>query len=110
MKWGMLGSNGEEPSSHNTKIRKRVILRRGDAPHLTQVARAAFPPGEKAAAHAHPDMWELFICEEGSGVLKINNDEIKLSPGTWVLVEPGDTHEVENHTAGRLVLSVIGIE
>ena len=110
MKWGSLASIGDEPVSHNAKIKKRVILRRGEVPHLTQIARASFPPGEIAPAHVHPDMWELFICETGEGTITINDGEIKLSPGTWVLVEPGDTHEISSSKGSQLILSVFGLE
>jgi hypothetical protein len=48
MKWGNLNRVGEEAISHNANIKKRVVLRKGDVPHLTQFARATFPPGEVA--------------------------------------------------------------
>ena len=110
MKSGSLASTTEEPVSHNARLRKRVIVRGGEVPHLTQVARSSFPCGESAPAHVHPDMWEIFICEEGTGFLIVNGHPIALTPGTWVLVEPGEVHEVRSSADNHLILSVIGLE
>jgi quercetin dioxygenase-like cupin family protein len=110
MKWGSLAATAEEAVSHNAKIRKRVIMRRGDVPHLTQISLATFPPGEIAAAHSHPDMWEIFLCDAGEGVMTVNGKDIPLKPGTWVVVEPNDVHQVKNNNDSMMVLSVVGVE
>lgn len=99
----------DEPVSHNGAIRKRVILRKGSMPYVTQVSRANFPAGEKAPAHSHPDMWELFLCDFGAGIMRVNADSISLSQGVWVLVEPGDVHEVASLSDMPLVLTVFGV-
>jgi quercetin dioxygenase-like cupin family protein len=110
MKTGLVSLLADEPVSHNARIRKRVIVRRGEVPHLAQIARATFPPAETAPAHTHLDMWELFICEEGKGVITVNGSKIALLPGTWVLVHPGDVHELNSDISSGLIVSVIGIE
>lgn len=110
MMCGSFITTGVETVSHNAAILKKVILRRGTVPHVTQIARAIFPPSETATGHSHVDMWEIFICEEGEGEIIINDKKIMLSPGSWVLVEPNDIHEIKNRLNGQLVILVIGIE
>jgi quercetin dioxygenase-like cupin family protein len=57
----------EESVSHNPEIKKKVMLRFGDLPHLTNFSQARFAPGQTAPAHAHQDMCEVFFVEAGSG-------------------------------------------
>ncbi|MEL7333376.1 MAG: cupin domain-containing protein, partial [Cyanobacteria bacterium J06560_2] len=42
-----------ESVSHNAAIKKQVMLRMGDLPHLTNFSQARFQPGQVAQAHAH---------------------------------------------------------
>ncbi|MEO1591876.1 MAG: cupin domain-containing protein, partial [Cyanobacteria bacterium J06632_22] len=65
MKQTSLHTVPEQGVSHNGAIRKRVLLRAGDLPHLTQFAQASFAPGQVAAAHAHSDMHEVFLVQSG---------------------------------------------
>ncbi len=65
----------EESVSHNPEIKKKVMLRFGDLPHLTNFSQARFAPGQSAPKHAHQDMCEVFFVESGSGVIYINAKE-----------------------------------
>ena len=109
MKLGAINQLPDEPVSHNPAIRKRVLIRKGEIPAIAQVARATFPPRQTAAAHAHPDMWELFICENGSGTMTLDNQKIRLTPGQFVLVEPNETHEIQSDENSPLELTMLGI-
>ncbi len=104
-----LGAVEPEGVSHDPAILKRVVLRAGEVPHLTQLARATFEPGQFAPAHHHPDMWEVFVCESGGGSIAIGERRISLSAGTCVLVEPGERHELRNDSDEVLVVTVIGL-
>ena len=95
--------------SHNTAIRKQVMLQKGDLPHLIQFAQAKFAPGQVAAAHAHSDMHEVFFVESGQGVMVIDNEEHDLLPGVCIAVAPGETHEVRNTGTELLVLTYFGV-
>ncbi|WP_346289864.1 cupin domain-containing protein [Sphaerothrix gracilis] len=98
-----------ETVSHNPAIKKQVLLRSGDLPHLTNFAQARFSPGQVAAAHAHADMGEVFFVEAGSGIIQIDGSEYGLRPGTCIVVEPGEVHEVINTGTCELVLTYFGI-
>ena len=110
MKFISLNKLVEESVSHNPEIRKKVMLRAGELPHLTNFSQASFAPGQTASAHAHQDMWEVFFVESGSGVIRIDTQEYPLLPGNCAVVEPGEVHEVINNSDSELVLTYFGLQ
>lgn len=99
----------EESVSHNPAIKKKVMLRLGELPHLTNFSQARFAPGQVAAGHAHADMCEVFFVESGSGTICVDGQDYSLEPGVCVAVEPHETHEVRNTGPGELVLTYFGL-
>lgn len=99
----------EQPVSHNLEIKKRVLFQSDEIPHITQYAQTKLQPGQVATGHAHSDMWEIFLCIEGRGVIKVDGQAIKLEAGVCVLVEPGEVHEIENTSYRPLVLNTLGV-
>jgi mannose-6-phosphate isomerase-like protein (cupin superfamily) len=70
----------------------------------SQAAEMVLPPG-KAEGDAHnrhrgADQW-LFV-QSGSGVAKVNKRRYALKPGTLLLIEHGDEHEICNNSRGLL--------
>lgn len=109
MKVNILQEITEEPVVHNEKILKKVLIRKGEIPNITQFARAVFPPGETAAGHIHQDMYEVFLTEKGNGLMEIDGQKIPMEPGTCITVEPGEMHEVKNTENGNLIVLILGI-
>ncbi|RUR75909.1 cupin domain-containing protein [Chlorogloeopsis fritschii PCC 9212] len=109
MKFTSLNEIQEESVSHNPAIKKKVMLRFGDLPGLTNFAQARFAPGQIAPAHAHHDMCEVFFVEAGAGTIRIDGKEYPLNPGNCIAVEPGEVHEVINNGASELVLTYFGL-
>ena len=99
----------EQGVSHNTKIRKRQILENGAIDRVTQYARAVFPPGEKADAHRHDDMVEVFTVESGCGEIRINEVAFVFSEGLTVVIEPGEVHEIINTGSTELIVTYFGV-
>lgn len=110
MKIVSLDSVPEEGVSHNPEIRKQVILRRGDVPHLTNFTRSSLAPGQTASPHAHADMFEVFFVASGEGRLVLDGQEYALRAGVSLLIEPGERHEISNTGTRELVLLYFGIE
>jgi mannose-6-phosphate isomerase-like protein (cupin superfamily) len=110
MKYCSLGKLPVESVSHNPAIRKKVMLRTGELPHLTNFAQAEFAPGQIAAAHAHSDMCEVFFVASGSGTIVVNGTVFPLEVGTCIAIEAGETHEVSNTGSVPLVLTYFGIQ
>lgn len=109
MKVTSLSAATPEPVSHDAAILKRVLLRRGDVPRLTQYARARFAPGQTAAAHAHADMHEVFLVESGRARFTIDGLAHELGPGGCIAIAPGEMHEVANAGDGDLVVTYFGV-
>lgn len=109
MKFTSLNNISEEAVSHNPEIKKKVMLRFGDLPHLTNFSQARFAPGQSAAAHAHQDMCEVFFVESGSGLILVDAKEYSLLPGSCIAVEAGEIHEVINNGTDELVLTYFGL-
>ena len=99
-----------EGVSHDPQILKQVMLRRGDAPHLTGFSRATLQPGQTAHAHQHHDMFEVFFVESGRGSITVNGTEHQLARGVCLMVEPGELHEITNNESGELVLIYFGVQ
>ncbi|MBD1918669.1 MULTISPECIES: cupin domain-containing protein [Cyanophyceae] len=99
----------EESVSHNPAIKKRVLLRSHDLPHLTNFAQARFAPGQVAQGHSHADMAEVFFVEAGDGTITVDGQAYPLTPGTCIAIEPGEYHEVANTGAQELILTYFGI-
>ncbi len=95
--------------SHNGRIRKREMVADGEVGPITTYSRAVFPPGEKAPAHFHNDMAEIFTAESGYGEIRIDDVAYVFSTGTTIVVEPGDIHEIVNTGSTDLVVTYLGV-
>ena len=109
MKLIKLSELPETGVSHNARILKRTLLACGDLDPIINYARAVFPPGEKAEAHRHDDMAEVFSVSSGIGEIRINEVGYVLSVGTTVVVEPGEVHEITNTGTQELVLTYFSV-
>jgi len=109
MKRVRLGDVAEEGVSHDPEVKKRVLLRNGTVPHVTTFAQSRFLPGQAATEHAHADMYEIFLVESGTGVVRIDGEEFPLEPGTCVVIEPGEWHSMACTGAEPLVLTYFGV-
>ena len=109
MKLTSLRDIPEQAVSHNPDIHKKVMLKWGDLPHLTNFSQARFSPGQIAPSHAHSDMCEVFFVESGSGIICINKKDYPLEPGVCVAVDLGEFHEIRNNGSTELVLTYFGL-
>lgn len=110
MKIVSLAELPEEGVSHNPAIKKQVMLRRGDVPHLTNFSRSTLAPGQTAHMHRHTGMAEVFFVVSGEGEMRIDAATESLRAGTCIAVEAGEAHEISNTGAADLVLIYFGVE
>jgi mannose-6-phosphate isomerase-like protein (cupin superfamily) len=70
----------------------------------SQAAEMVIPPGDAEGdphnRHRGADQW-LFVLE-GRGVARINGRAHRIGPGTLLLIEKGDEHEIRNNGRGLL--------
>ena len=75
----------------------------------SQAAEMVIPPGDAEGdphnRHRGADQW-LFVLE-GRGTARINGRRYKLAPGTLLLIEKGDEHEIRND--GRALLRTLNV-
>ena len=110
MKLVTLSTLPVESVSHDPGIKKQVMLRNGDIPHLTNFSQATFAPGQTVTPHAHADMVEVFFVETGQGLIWIDGEAHPLTPGVCVTVEIGELHELKNTGDLPLVLTYFGVK
>ncbi|KAG0006674.1 hypothetical protein BGZ65_005330, partial [Modicella reniformis] len=60
--------------SHDSNVEKRVLLKNGDVPHVSQLAIATLKPSEMATKHRHKDMTETFHFQSGTGEMEVNGE------------------------------------
>ena len=110
MKISSLEKIKEVASSHSPKIKERVLIEKGGVPHLAFFSQAAFKPGQIASEDKHEDIWEVYLVEAGTGLVKINGKVNQLKNGDCVVIEPNEAHEFINTGSEDLILTYFGIE
>ncbi len=96
--------------SHNQKISKQVMISKEEISSITNFSRAVFPPGERAGAHSHDDMAEVFFIASGQGVMIVDGKEFEIHSNTCILIEPLEVHEIKNTGKAELVILYFGVE
>lgn len=80
----------EELTAHGTP--KRVLLRGGVLPGVTQVAVASFDQHGEVELHTHPTMYEVYYALEGEATYYVGEDVYEVAPGDLVVVPPETVH------------------
>jgi mannose-6-phosphate isomerase-like protein (cupin superfamily) len=109
MKLTSINNLESQSVSHNSSIKKKVILEKGELGNITNFSRAVFPVGAVAGRHKHDDMGEVFWIQAGTGEMQVNEEKFDLSADMCVVVEPGEYHEIRNTGNEELVLLYFGI-
>ncbi len=66
-------------------------------------------PGQASTRHRHVAQTELYVVLEGTGRMRIDDDEpLTLAPRSCVLVDPDTVRQVFNDTAERALWLVVG--
>ncbi|HVW17063.1 MAG TPA: cupin domain-containing protein [Solirubrobacteraceae bacterium] len=66
------------------------------------LAEATIAPGSSTQAHHHVRTEELYLVVEGTGRLRVGDDERDLAQGDCALIPPGAEHEIVNTGSGPL--------
>jgi mannose-6-phosphate isomerase-like protein (cupin superfamily) len=109
MKLLELASLPLEPASHDAHVLKRVMLRNGQVPNLTNFSQSSIPAGTRTTSHAHTDMTEIFFIISGTGEIIINDQAQPIGPGSCVVIEYNETHVLHNTGTEPLVLNYFGL-
>jgi len=78
----------------------RVVLGNRRSQAAEMVLKPGKSEGDAHNRHKGADQW-LYV-QSGTGVAKINKSRYRLKPGTLLLIEHGDEHEILNDSRGLL--------
>lgn len=109
MKLFHLQDTSTTTTSHQQKIKKKVLIEGGEIPQLTQYARAYLKPGQEVEDHAHQDMFEVFFVIGGQGELLVDGKRHHISQGSTFIIYPKEHHSLCNTGTTELVLQYFGV-
>lgn len=95
--------------SHNPVIKKSLLVGNGEVAGITNFSRAVFPPGEVAPVHSHSDMTEVFYIESGNAEMMVNGSPLAMAPGSCIVIEPGEAHELRNIGSEAMTVIYFGV-
>lgn len=99
----------EEGVSHNPEIRKKVIIKKGEVPHLTNYSQSCLKPGQITTNHVHENMFEIFHVVSGQCEIKIGEEVEILQKDECAIIYPDEWHIVKNVGEDDLILRYFGI-
>ena len=84
----------------------------GAPPHLGgtashSVAEIVIPPGKSSLCHHHNTAEETFYVLRGRARLRVDDEELELSPGQACLIEPSEVHQIFNAGTDDLVFLAV---
>ncbi|MFA4930300.1 MAG: cupin domain-containing protein [Patescibacteria group bacterium] len=80
----------------NPKIKKKVLIDRGEVPRLMVFGQATFQPGQTVAEHQHETMFEIFFIQSGRADFIIDGQKVELKTGDCLTIVPGEMHAQTN--------------
>ncbi|ATX79299.1 Mannose-6-phosphate isomerase, cupin superfamily [Mariprofundus aestuarium] len=99
-----------EGLSHDPNIMKRILFHEGELPGSVRFSHALFKPGQRASAHLHEDLHEIFYILVGSGTIVINGERHGIKGGSCIRIDPGEEHELINSGQEDLAVIYFGLE
>ncbi|WP_158975142.1 cupin domain-containing protein [Cellulophaga sp. L1A9] len=82
--------------SHNTEIKKKVFIAKGEIPQLMMYGSAVFTPGQSVELHKHDTMFEVFYIQSGKAEFTVNSKKFIVEKGDCITIEPGEIHAQHN--------------
>ena len=78
---------GEGPGGMVRKVRRAIGARAFGFNYFT------IPPGVEGREHDHADanMEEVYVVVRGSGVMRVDGEDVELRPGRFLRVDPAST-------------------
>lgn len=53
-------------------------------------------PGSEQPMHSHPEAEQVYVIVAGTGVMRVDDEEQVVGPGTLVFIPPGASHAIRN--------------
>lgn len=84
---------------------KRRIIDDGEGP--IRVYAYSNAPTEDSLHHCHTRATELFVAIEGDGIMVVDDEEVRMSRGDALIVEPGEFHFVRTRGEQFTLLCIV---
>ncbi|MGY5354669.1 cupin domain-containing protein [Wenyingzhuangia sp. IMCC45467] len=97
-------------TSHNSNVKKKVFIEKGEIPQLMMFGSATFKPGDKVEAHVHKTMYEVFYIQSGKIDFIVNGNKTTVTTGDCITIEPGESHAQENNYLEDVTWIYFGID
>jgi mannose-6-phosphate isomerase-like protein (cupin superfamily) len=78
-----------------SEIRELVGVPTGNSQNQS-LAEATVPPGGETEEHYHRESEEIYLFTNGSGRLRLGDDESEVAAGDTVVIPPGTPHKLWN--------------
>lgn len=90
-------------TADGSSIRELAGIPSGNSTNQS-LAEAVVPPGGAIAAHFHRRTEEIYLFTEGSGRMRLGDDERAVRAGDCVVISPGSVHKLWADEREPLVL------
>lgn len=76
---------------------RELLAYRNSCIENQSLAEAILPPGAATDEHYHPKTEEIYYLLEGTGLMRIEEDERYVKPGDAIAIPPGKRHTIQNN-------------
>jgi quercetin dioxygenase-like cupin family protein len=90
---------------------KRVLFRPDQLPRGGfQLQATKIQPGDRVPAHRHLRHTEVMYVLSGTSTFRVNGQTIVVSHNDALIIEAGDTHEIQNGESGVFIVVTFKID
>lgn len=82
---------------------RELLAYRNSCIRKQSLAEARVAPGQRTAAHYHPQTEEIYYLLHGSGRMRIDEEVVDVAVGDAIAIPPGAIHTIENTGTGTLL-------
>ena len=75
---------------------RELLAHRNSCIKNQSLAEARLPPGASTTPHHHPSTEEIYYILEGTGRMRIEEQQQDVGPGDAIAIEPGAVHTITN--------------
>ena len=76
---------------------RELLAYRNSCIEKQSLAEAMLPPGAATQEHYHPKTEEIYYVLEGTGLMRIGDEEQDVKPGDAIAIPPGQRHTILNN-------------
>lgn len=87
----------ESPRNERAGQTSYLLLAPGqfDSAHMA-ITLVEGGPGSEQPIHSHPEAEQVYVIVAGNGIMRVDDDEQEVGPGTLVFIPPGASHAIRN--------------